>query len=174
MRGQQTFGDIEFEGKKRTTRREVFLDQMEAVVLWKEWTALIAPWYPKREYGRPPKGIEVMLHMYLLQVWFSLRGEMLEDALYDSQSMRRFVGINLLEEDIPDAATLLKFRHLLEKHDLTNRMFRQINDTPSRKGYLMKEGTIVDATIIAAPSSTKNKEGQRDPEVHQTKKGNQW
>ena len=174
MRGQRTFGDIEFEGKKRTTRREVFLDQMETVVPWKEWAELIEPFYPRGEHGRPPKGIELMLRMYLLQVWFSLSDEMLEDALYDSQSMRRFVGINLLDEDVPDATTLLKFRHLLEKHDLTDRMFHQIGDTLSQKGYLMKEGTIVDATIIAAPSSTKNKEGQRDPEMHQTKKGNQW
>jgi IS5 family transposase len=101
MRGQRTFGDLEFEHKKRRTRREVFLDQMEAVVPWKEWTALIEPFYPKGEHGRPPKGIEVMLRMYLLQGWFSLSDEMLEDALYDSQSMRRFVGINLLEEDVP-------------------------------------------------------------------------
>lgn len=174
MRGQRTFGDLEFEHKKRRTRREVFLDQMETVVPWKEWAALITPYYPKGEHGRPPKGIEVMLRMYLLQGWFSLSDEMLEDALYDSQSMRRFVGINLLDEDVPDATTLLKFRHLLEQHDLTSRMFHQLNETLSRKGYLMKEGTIVDATIIAAPSSTKNKEGQRDPEMHQTKKGNQW
>ncbi len=174
MRGQQTFGDIEFEGKKRRTRREVFLDQMETVVPWKEWTDLIAPYSPTGEHGRPPKGIEVMLRMYLLQGWFSLSDEMLEDALYDSQSMCRFVGISLLEEDVPDATTLLKFRHLLEQHDLTDRMFHQLNDTLSRKGYLMKEGTIVDATIITAPSSTKNKEGQRDPEMHQTKRGNQW
>ncbi len=115
-----------------------------------------------------------MLRMYLLQGWFSLSDEMLEDALYDSQSMRKFVGINLLEEDVPDATTLLKFRHLLEQHDLTSRIFHQLNDTLSRKGCLMKEGTIVDATIIAAPSSTKNKEGQGDLEMHQTKKGNQW
>lgn len=99
---------------------------------------------------------------------------MLEDALYDSQSMRRFVGINLLDEDVPDATALLKFHHLLEQHDLTSRMFHQLNETLSRKGCLMKEGTIVDATIIAAPSSTKNKEGQRDPEIRQTKKDNQW
>jgi len=174
MRGQRTFGDLEFEHKKRRTRREVFLDQMETVVPWKEWTDLIAPYYPKGEHGRPPKGIELMLRMYLLQGWFSLSDEMLEDALYDSQSMRRFVGINLLEEDVPDATTLLKFRHLLEQHDLTSRMFHELNNALSRKGCLMKEGTIVDATIIAAPSSTKNKEGQRDPEMHQTKKGNQW
>jgi len=113
----------------------VFLDQMETVVPWKEWTALITPYYPKGEHGRPPKGIELMLRMYLLQGWFSLSDEMLEDALYDSQSMPRFVGINLLEEDVPDATTLLKFRHLLEQHDLTSRMFHQLNETLSRKGY---------------------------------------
>ena len=152
----------------------MFLDQMEAVVPWKEWAEVIVPFYQKGDHGRPPKGIEVILRMYLLQGWFSLSDEMLEDALYDSQSMRRFVGINLLEEDVPDATTLLKFRHLLEQHDLTSRMFHQLNETLSRNGYLMREGTIVDATIIAAPSSTKNKEGQRDPEMHQTKKCNQW
>jgi IS5 family transposase len=115
-----------------------------------------------------------MLRMYLLQVWFSLSDEMLEDSIYDSQSMRKFVGINFLEENVPDATMLLKFRHLLEKHELTKKMFSQINDALSKSGCLMKEGTIVDATIIAAPSSTKNKENQRDPEMHQTKKGNQW
>jgi len=115
MRGQQTFGDIEFEGKKRRTRREVFLDQMETVVPWKEWSDLIAPYSPTGKHGRSPKGIEVMLRMYLLQGWFSLSDEMLEDALEDSQSMRRFVGINLLEEDVPDATTPAERRTLLER-----------------------------------------------------------
>lgn len=158
MRGQQTFGYLEFEGKKRRTRREVFLDQMETVVPWKEWTNLIVPYYPTGEHGRPPKGIEVMLRMYLLQVWFSLSDEMLEDALYDSQSMRRFVGIGLLEEDVPDATTLLKFRHLLEQLDLTSRMFRQLNDTLSRKGYLMKEGTPP-SLQLPVPQRTKKDNG---------------
>lgn len=174
MREQQTFGDIEYNNKKRKTRREMFLEQMEAVIPWQQWVKLIEPYYPKGEHGRPPKGIEVMLRMYLLQVWFTLSDEMLEDSIYDSQSMRKFVGINFLEENVPDATTLLKFRHLLEKHELTKKMFSQINDALSKSGCLMKEGTIVDATIIAAPSSTKNKENQRDPEMHQTKKGNQW
>jgi len=112
MRGQQTSGDIEFEGKKRKTRREVFLDQIEAVVPWKQWGAVIGSFYPKGKHGRPPKGIELMLRMYLLQIWFSLSDEMLEGALYDCQSMRRFVGIKLVVEDVADATTLVKFRHL--------------------------------------------------------------
>ncbi len=150
MRGQRTFGDVEFEYKKRRTRREVFLDQMETVVPWKEWAALIKPYYPKESMDVFPKALKSCCACICCMVGF-LSDEMLEDALYDSQSMRRFVGINLLEEDVPDATTLLKFRHLLEQHDLTSRMFHELNETLSRRGCLMKEGTIVDATISAAP-----------------------
>ena len=171
---QQTFSDIEYSGRKRKTHREKFLDAMDEIIPWDEWVGLIAPYYPKGRRGRPTKGIEKMLRMYLLQCWFNLSDEGTEDAIYDSYAMRKFVGIDFLEEDAPDATTLLRFRRLLEEHDLNRAFFEAINRVMVASGYMMKGGTIVDATIINAPSSTKNAQKERDPEMHQTKKGNEW
>ena len=174
MTRQQTFSDMEYSNRKRITKRESFLKMMDAIIPWSEWVELIRPYYPKGERGRQPRGIEPMLRMYLLQVWFNLSDEMVEDALYDSYAMRSFMGLNFLEEQAPDATTLLKFRHLLEEHHLGEKMFRAINDLLEANGCMMRGGTIVDATLISAPSSTKNASGKRDPEMHSTKKGNQW
>ena len=174
MNRQQTFSDMEYANRKRITKRESFLKMMDEIVPWSEWVELIRPFYPKGEQGRPPRGIELMLRMYLLQVWFNLSDEMTEDAIYDSYAMRSFVGVNFHEEQAPDATTLLKFRHLLEKHHLGEKMFQAINGLLEANGCMMKGGTIVDATLIGAATSTKNASGKRDPEMHSTKKGNQW
>jgi IS5 family transposase len=171
---QQTFTDIEYSMRKRTTKREEFLKKMEEIIPWSEWISIIEPYYPKGGRGRPTRGIELMLRMYLLQSWFHLSDEGVEDAIYDSYAMRCFTGINFAEEQVPDATTLLKFRHLLEAHNIGERLFKHIRGSLESSGLMMRGGTIVDATIISAPSSTKNKEGHRDPEMHQTKKGNQW
>lgn len=148
--------------------------EMEEVVPWKELEELIKPYYPKGERGRPPVGIEKMLRIYFLAQWYGLADEALEDAIYDSQAMRDFVGVDLGGEDVPDATTMLKFRHLLEENELTKAIFEEIATHLKAKKLLLKEGSIVDATIINAPSSTKNLEGKRDSEMHQVKKGNQW
>ena len=171
---QQTFSDYEYSNRKRKTKREEFLEIMDEIIPWDEWVSIIAPYYPTGRRGRPPKGIEKMLRMYLLQVWFNLSDEGTEDAIYDSYAMRKFIGINFLEEDVPDATTLLKFRRLLEKHGLNNLFFDAINRVMVETGHMLKGGSVVDATIINAPSSTKNARKQRDPEMHQTKKGNEW
>jgi IS5 family transposase len=172
---QTSFASAEYAGKKRQTRRERFLAEMDAVVPWKRLEALIEPHYPKSgKVGRPPIGLTRMLRMYFLQQWYTLADEALEDALYDSQAMREFVGIDLGREDVPDATTLLKFRRRLEEHKLTAAILVEVNAHLTERGLLMRQGTVVDATIIAAPSSTKNQQGQRDPEMHQTQKGNQW
>lgn len=172
---QTSFASVEFASKKRKTRREKFLEEMEAVVPWARLEALIEPHYPKSgKVGRPPIGVPRMLRMYFLQQWYTLADEALEDALYDSQAMREFMGIDLSREDVPDATTLLNFRRLLEQHELTAAILAEVNAHLSERGLLMRQGTVVDATIIAAPSSTKNEGGKRDPEMHQTKKGNQW
>jgi IS5 family transposase len=172
---QTSFASAEFAGKKRKTRRERFLAEMDLVVPWARLEALIEPHYPKSgKVGRPPIGVPRMLRMYFLQQWYTLADEALEDALYDSQAMREFVGIDLGRENVPDATTLLKFRRLLEQHDLTAAILAEVNAHLSKRGLLMRQGTVVDATIIAAPSSTKNDEGKRDPEMHQAKKGKQW
>ncbi len=147
---------------------------MEAVVPWKDLCALIAPFYPKAERGRPPVGLERMLRIHFLQCWFNLSDPAAEEALYDMESMRRFVGIDLGNEPVPDETTICKFRHLLEAHDLGKRIFREVDAHLQSKGLRLAEGTIMDATIIAAPSSTKNKEKKRDPDMHQVKKGNQY
>jgi len=174
MKQQMSFAHAEYARKKKVTRRERFLGEMEKVVPWARLCAVIEPHYPRGKRGRPPMGIERMLRIYFLQQWYSLADEALEDALYDSQTMRSFAGIELSVEAVPDATTLLKFRHLLEAHDLTRVIFAQVNGLLSERNLLMREGTIVDATIIAAPSSTKNARKERDPEMHQTRKGNQW
>lgn len=171
---QQTISDLEYGARKRKTKREEFLEIMEEIIPWDEWVAFIAPYYPSGKRGRPPKGIEKMLRMYLLQCWFNLSDEGVEDAIYDSYAMRKFVGVDFFEEDAPDATTLLKFRRLLEKNNLNKAFFEAINRVMEKSGHIMRGGSIVDATIISAPSSTKNAEKQRDPEMHQTKKGNEW
>ena len=172
---QTSFASAEFAGKKRQTRRERFLAEMNTVVPWSRLEVLIEPHYPKSgKVGRPPIGVPRMLRMYFLQQWYTLADEALEDALYDSQAMREFVGIDLGRENVPDATTLLKFRRLLEQHDLTAAILAEVNAHLSERGLLMRQGTVVDATIIAAPSSTKNEDGKRDPEMHQAKKGQQW
>ena len=171
---QTSFAQAEFAGKKKVTRREKFLARMEVILPWAQLLAVIAPHYPKGERGRPPIGVERMLRVYFLQQWYGLADEALEDALYDSQALRSFARLDLNAEGVPDATTLLKFRRLLETHDLCKGLFTAINADLTAQGLLLRAGTLVDATLIAAPSSTKNKERKRDPEMHQTKKGNQW
>src|SRR5205814_7665692 len=174
MTHQPSFAQAEFATKKKTTRREQFLTRMEALVPWTKLLAVIEPHYPKGERGRPPLGLERMLRVYFLQQWYGLADEALEDALYDSQALRGFAGVDLSVATVPDATTVLNFRHWLEEHDLTRALFDEIGAMLEERGLLMRQGTIVDATIIAAPPSTKNKSKARDPEMHQTKKGNQW
>jgi IS5 family transposase len=174
MTHQPSFSQAEFAAKKKVTRREKFLARMEAIIPWTRLLAVIEPFYPKGERGRPPVGLERMLRVYFLQQWYGLADEALEDALYDSQALRGFARIDLADEGVPDATTLLKFRRLLETHDLCKGIFTAINTDLTARGLMMREGTLVDATLIAAPPSTKNKEKQRDPEMHQTRKGQQW
>lgn len=172
---QTTFAELEYATKKKQTRRDRFLADIEAVTPWSALVAAIEPFYPKGEgRGRPPIGLERMLRMYVAQNCFGLSDEGIEDALYDSQAIRRFVGIDLGRESAPDATTLLKFRRLLEEKGLTESIFNAINAHLAEKGLFLRQGTVVDATIIAAPPSTKNRAGKRDPEMHQTRKGNQW
>jgi IS5 family transposase len=172
---QRSFASAEYAMKKKRTRREKFLAEMERIVPWARLIAVIEPLYPTSgRVGRQPIGVAKMLRMYCLQQWYGLADEALEDALYDSQALRDFVGIDLSRESVPDATTLLKFRRLLLDNDLTRALFDEINAHLAQQGLLMRAGTIVDATIIAAPSSTKNEDKARDPEMHQTKKGNQW
>jgi transposase, IS5 family len=172
---QQTFADEAFERYRKVTRREQFLSQMDTVMPWRELCEVIEPFYPKPEgAGRPPKELEMMLRIQFLQYWFNLSDPAVEEALYDSRAMRRFTGIDLGEMPVPDETTICKFRHLLETHNLGGRLFELIGEYLQDNGLKISTGTIVDATIISAPSSTKNREKQRDPEMHQTKKGNQW
>ena len=171
---QMGFSAMEFATKKKQTRRERFLGQIETATPWALLVGLIEPFYPKGERGRPPIGLERMLRMYIVQQCFGLSDEGTEDTLYDSQSIRAFVGVDLSREGAPDATTLLHFRRLLERNDLTQAIFAAINGHLAEQGLLLREGTIVDATIIAAPPSTKNRAKARDPEMHQTKKGNEW
>jgi len=172
---QASFSDLEYAAKKRVTRRDRFLSEIVAVTPLSALVAESEPLYPKGEgRGRPPSGVQWMLRVYIAQQCFGLSDEGIEDAIYDSQAIRGFIGIDLNRETAPDATTLLKFRRLLEENNLTERIFTAINTVLAAKGLLLKEGTVVDATIIEAPSSTKNKDGTRDSEMHQTKKGNQW
>ncbi len=171
---QPSFSDVEYSLRKRTTKREAFLKGMDEAIAWEEWVAYIEPYYPKGHRGRPPMGIEKMLRMYLLQCWFNLSDEGIEDTIYDSYAFRSFMRINFVDDQVPDATTLLKFRHLLEKHGIARKFFDTFNRTLEKCGYLMRGGTIVDASLIQAPSSTKNEKKERDPEMHQTKKGNQY
>ena len=174
MTHQTSFSQAEFATKKKITRREKFLTRMEEVIPWAKLLAVIEPHYPKGQRGRPPIGLERMLRVYFLQQWYGLADEALEDALYDSQSLQSFARIDLSADDVPDATTLLNFRHLLETHDLCKGLFSAVNTDLTARGLLLREGTLVDATLIAAPPSTKNLKRERDPEMHQTKKGNQW
>ena len=171
---QLTFGDAEGMGKRKRTRREIFLAEMEQVVPWQALLALIEPHYPKAgRPGRQPYAIATMLRIHFLQQWYALSDPAMEEALYDTPVMRRFARLSGLD-NVPDETTILNFRRLLETHGLAESIFERVNAHLARKGQSLKAGTIVDATIIAAPSSTKNQDGERDPEMHQTKKGNQW
>jgi IS5 family transposase len=175
MGGQQSFTDMEYANRKRKTKREEFLKIMNEVIPWDEWVAIVLPYYPTGKRGRPTRGVETMLRMYLLQNWFSLSDEGVEDAIYDSYAFRKFMGIDFMrEEQVPDATTLCKFRKLLNDNGITKLFFDVMKAFLDEHGKLMHGGTIVDATIIDAPSSTKNAEKKRDPEMHQVKKGNQW
>ena len=171
---QLSFSDAEYSGKHKQTRREKFLAEMELVVPWKRLERLIEPHYPKAGNGRQPYPLLTMLRIYCLQQWYSLSDPAAEDALYEITSMRRFAQLSLSRGNIPDESTILQFRHWLEKHNLTEALFGEVNAHLRDKGLLLKQGTLVDATIIDAPSSTKNKARKRDPEMHQTRKGNQW
>lgn len=174
---QRTFAGLAWSDKKKVTRREQFLAEMNAVIPWAEVRALIAPHYPKAHAGtagRPAMALETMLRLYCLQQWFDLSDPAAEDALYDSEAMRRFVGVELTDEAIPDETTILRFRRLLETHRLTEQVFALVRGLLEQKGLLLKTGTIVDATIVSAPTSTKNKAETRDPEMRSTRKGNQW
>jgi transposase, IS5 family len=168
-----SFGDAENAGKRKKTRREVFLEEMDQVVPWKSLLNLIEPCYPVAGRGRHPYPLETMLRVHLMQNCFGLSDPAMEEALYEITPMRTFAGLTLTKA-IPDETTILNFRHLLEEYELAPEILRRVNAYLSRKGLMLKRGSIVDATIIAAPSSTKNAEGERDPEMHQTKKGNQW
>ncbi len=177
MGGKQLgFGDYEQNTARKRTKRERFLAQMEAVVPWRALIALIEPCYLKTgsKGGRPPYPLETMLRIHLMQQWYDLSDPAMEDALIEVPTMRRFAGIDLISERIPDETTILAFRHLLERHDLGKQIFEKVKAHLKANGMSMKQGTIIDATLIAAPSSTKNKKGERDAEMHQTKKGNQW
>ena len=175
MNRQKTLANAStFEKYKKPTKREKFLAEMERVVPWKELYSLIEPFYPKAGKGRPPVGLERMLRIHFLQSWFNLSDPGAEEALYDMESLRRFVGIDLGNEPVPDETTICKFRHLLEAHGLGERIFQEVNAHLEEKGLRLSEGTIMDATIINAPSSTKNQDKKRDPDMHSTKKGNQY
>lgn len=171
---QSTFASAAWDRKGKVTRRERFLGEMDAVIPWKHLNRLIERHYPKAGNGTQPMPQERMLRIYFMQQWFNLSDPAMEDALYDSESMRRFAGIELSDDAIPDETTILRFRHLLEKHYLTQAIFAQVRTLLEQKRLLLKSGTIVDATIIEAPPSTKNAEQARDPEMHQTKKGKDW
>lgn len=171
---QKSFASLAWDGKKKVTRRERFLTEMDAVIPWDRLLALIEPHYPKGETGRPPKPLATMLRIYFMQQWLNLSDPQAEDELYDSESMRRFAGLDLADDAIPDETTILNFRHLLEQHRLTEAIFGAVRGLLEERRLLLKSGTIVDATLIEAPPSTKNAEGKRDPEMKQTRKGQQW
>src|SRR5680860_434130 len=171
---QTTFAGLAYGTKKKRTRREPFLSEMDTVIPWRRLLALIEPHYPVAGQGRRPLGLERMLRIYFMQQWFNLSDPSAEDALYDSESMRRFAGLELGEDAVPDESSIWGFRQLLERHGLTERLFGEVRALLEERRLLLKAGTIVDATIINAPPSTKNANRARDPEMRQTKKGNQW
>ena len=170
---QSTFADLEYEGKKRKTRREKFLERMEGLIPWEDLEERIRPFYPKAGRGRRPYELSTMLRIHCVQLFYNLSDPGMEDMLYEVESVRRFTGLRL-SGPLPDETTILNFRHLLEKHGLGTGLFEEINRHLESQGLRLQEGTIVDASIIAAPSSTKNRSKERDPEMHQTKKGNEW
>ena len=176
MPKQMTFASLAHATKKKVTRREKFLAEMEAVVPWSRLLVLIEPHYPRMgsKGGRPAIPLAVMLRIYCLQQWYALSDPMAEESLYDSDAMRRFAGLELGDDRIPDETTILNFRHLLERHVLTEAIFAEVNEYLAENGVTLRSGTLVDATIIDAPSSTKNKTGKRDPDMSSTKKGNDW
>lgn len=172
---QGSFAQAEYDKKKKRRRREIFLEKMTQGVPWARLMGVIEPHYPKSgKRGRPPIGLERMLRMYFVQQWHGLAEEAVEDAIHDSQALRNFMDIDLRRQSVPDATTLMGFRHLLEAHDLAQAMLVEVNAMLIERGLLMSNGTLVEVTLIAAPSSTKNQEHARDPEMHQRKKGNQW
>lgn len=172
---QQSFASMSYQAKKKQTRRERFLAEMEQAVPWSELLAVIEPHYPTAgRRGRPPMPLESMLRIYFMQQWYALSDPGMEDALYEIESMRRFAGLELIDDPIPDETTILKFRRLLERHRLSAQMMNTITDVLEAKGLLVQGGTMVDATLIHASPSTRNKDKSRDPEMHQTKKGKQW
>jgi len=171
---QLSFSDAEYGGKRKRTRREVFLAEMDRTVPWAKLEALIEPHYPKAGCGRQPYRLATMLRIHCLQQWYGLSDPAMEEELYEIASMRQFAGLSLARGSVPDETTILNFRHLLERHDLARELFETVKVHLQEAGLLLRRGTIVDATIVAAPSSTKNSTGERDPEMHQTKKGNQW
>lgn len=174
MAEQTTFAELAWSTKGKVTRRERFLAEMDAVIPWERLLRVIEPHYPKAGRGRQPLGLEKMLRIYFLQQWFDLSDPAAEDAIYDSESMRRFARIELSEDGVPDETTILRFRRLLETHDLARAIFMEIGALLEERGMLLRQGTIVDATIISAPSSTKNRTRTRDPEMRQTRKGKTW
>jgi IS5 family transposase len=174
MAPQRTFASLAWSTKGKVTRRERFLAEMDQVIPWEPLLALIAPHYPQAGRGRRPVGLETMLRIYFVQQWFNLSDPQAEDALYDSEAIRRFVGVELGDDVVPDETTILRFRHLLERHQLTAALFEAIRGHLEARQLLLKTGTIVDATIIHAPSSTKNATATRDPEMRQTRQGKQW
>jgi IS5 family transposase len=169
-----SFASLAYENKKKKTRREKFLEEMDKVIPWEELLQDIKKYYPKAGNGRQPMPMAKMLRIYFMQQWYGLSDPAMEDALYDIESLRRFADIDIEADVIPDETTILHFRHLLEKHELTKKLFEKTKQYLAEKGLLLREGTIVDATIISAPSSTKNHDKTRDKEMKQTKKGNQW
>ena len=173
MDHQLTFADNEFSKKRRKTRKEIFLGRMDNLIPWKRLEQIITPHYPKAGKGRRPYPLSTMLRIHCMQNWYSLSDPAMEDALYEIASMRLFAGLSL-DKAIPDHTTIMNFRHLLERKGLARKLFKEVNQWLTEAGVLLKEGTLADATIIEAPTSTKNKTGERDPEMHQTKKGNEW
>ena len=170
---QLTFAEAEYRNKKRKTRRELFLEKMDGLIPWAKLEKKLRKYYPKGENGNPPYPLPIMLRVHCLQLFYNLSDPAMEDALYEIESMRRFAGLRLSDR-LPDESTILRFRHFLERHKLGEVIFDTVSAQLRQQGLMMREGTIVDATIIAAPSSTKNQDGERDPEMHQTKKGNEW
>jgi IS5 family transposase len=174
MSDQLTLATGTFEPYRKSTRRETFLAEMDHAIPWQELAAVIEPFYPKAGNGRPPIKLERMLRLYFLQHWFNLSDPGAEEALYESRSMCRFVGVDLGKEAVPDETTICKFRHLLEKNQLGEKLFSEVAKFLQENGFKIAKGTIVDATIIHSPPSTKNRAKARDPDAHQTRKGNQW
>ena len=171
---QITLTDMEYPNRKKKTKREEFLDAMDKIIPWSYWVDMIRPYYFNNKRGRKPIGIETMLRMYLMQIWFNLSDKGIEDSICDSYAMRSFMHIDFHEQQVPDAPPLLKFCHMLEKNRIGEKIFADVNRRLEEAGLMMHGGTIVDASLIATPKSTKNQEGKRDLEMHQTKKGNEW